>query len=52
VLSAYRSGGLLGPAPVQISDLTARELDVLRLIGHGASNQEIADQLVITEATR
>ena len=31
--------------------LTNRELDVLRLVGGGFSNQEIANQLVITEHT-
>lgn len=31
--------------------LTSRELDVLRLVGHGASNREIARDLRIGEAT-
>jgi len=51
VLSAYRAGGTPPPAAVQIGDLTAREVEVLHLIGRGATNEEIADQLVITEAT-
>lgn len=34
-----------------ISYLTARELDVLRLISHGASNREIAQTLYISEKT-
>ena len=33
------------------SELTNRELDVLRLLAQGFSNQEIADQLVLSEAT-
>ena len=51
VLSAYRSSALPASTSMQVSDLTAREVDVLRLIGRGASNEEIADELVITEAT-
>src|ERR1700682_3277486 len=51
VLSAYRTSGVAVSTSVQVSDVTAREVDVLRLIGRGASNEEIADELLITEAT-
>ena len=37
--------------PKPHDELTNRELDVLRLIGHGYSNQAIAEELVITLKT-
>jgi DNA-binding NarL/FixJ family response regulator len=39
------------PGSLPISNLTPKELEVTRLIGSGASNQEIAQQLFIAEST-
>jgi DNA-binding NarL/FixJ family response regulator len=50
VLNAYRSGGTAVSAATPEA-LTTRELDVLRLIGRGLSNSEIASELTISEVT-
>lgn len=54
VLAAYRAGSQSSSSPETrrlLAGLTARELEVLRLIGRGLSNDEVAQRLVIGEAT-
>ena len=50
VLDAYRQRAAGRPS-VDLAALTPRELDVLRVVGRGATNREIADQLHVSEAT-
>jgi DNA-binding NarL/FixJ family response regulator len=52
VLAAYRDGAAQPSiATKQLEMLTPREAEVLALIGRGATNEEIAEKLVIGEGT-
>ncbi|MGF0115248.1 response regulator [Promicromonospora sp. Marseille-Q5078] len=55
VLAQLSRGGTsvpdAAPGDPRLADLTPREVDVLAALGRGLSNQGIADELVITEAT-
>jgi DNA-binding NarL/FixJ family response regulator len=51
VVESYVRGPDPGSAPAELDELTPREAEVLTLIAHGLSNTEIADQLVVGEAT-
>ena len=51
VLEAYRGTRPAEVPAVDLSVLTPRELDVLRVVGRGATNREVADELSVSEAT-
>jgi DNA-binding NarL/FixJ family response regulator len=50
LLDRFAGGLPEGPAP-DISELTEREVEVLRLVALALTNAEIAERLVLTEAT-
>ncbi|RAQ44356.1 DNA-binding response regulator [Arthrospira sp. O9.13F] len=51
VMAARSKASRDEPLPDNLQDLTPRELEVLRLIGKGYSNREIAQELFISERT-
>jgi DNA-binding NarL/FixJ family response regulator len=51
VLTAYRAAREAGDPRGALAGLTARERDVLALIGRGLTNAEIARELVVGEGT-
>ncbi len=52
LIEHYTRGAGPNPgAPEEVSSLTARELEVLRLVARGLSNAEIADALIIGDTT-
>ena len=51
ILRFAAAARVTGATPDQLGELTARELDVLRLIARGRSNAEIAGELFLEEST-
>ncbi len=51
ILRFAAAARVTGTTPDELEELTARELDVLRLIARGRSNAEIAGELVVEEST-
>ena len=51
LLERFAAGPPVGELPADLATLAERELEVLRLVSRGRSNQEIAAELFLSEAT-
>jgi len=51
LVTEFAKRPVLAERPAGLDELTERELQVLELIGRGLSNREIADRLILGEAT-
>jgi DNA-binding NarL/FixJ family response regulator len=51
VIAAFGRRVATKPPPSTLEALTARELEVLQLLARGLSNQEIAAELIVGDAT-
>lgn len=51
VIEAFATQARVQTAPAELEHLTPRELEVLKLMGRGLANHEIADELVVSEET-
>jgi len=51
VIAAFGRRVATKPPPATLQELTARELEVLQLMARGLSNQEIAAELIVGDAT-
>jgi DNA-binding NarL/FixJ family response regulator len=51
LIEQFAARGASEPPPGELAELTARELEVLRLVARGLSNAEISSQLVVSEHT-
>jgi DNA-binding NarL/FixJ family response regulator len=51
LIEAFVQASAHAPVPSAFSDLTPRELEIFTLIARGLSNTEIADRLVVSNAT-
>ena len=51
LIEAFARMPAAADSPADLAELTERELEVLRLLARGLTNQEIAEQLVVGEAT-
>ena len=51
VIAEFARGPVQSPPPAELEQLTDRELEVLQLVAQGMTNAEIAERLILGEAT-